>query len=384
MILIGVQLTAQEDSIVKRKFKDVVSARGYIKFMPSISFLNGDSILSNNLIHNRINLRGYVNKHWTLGLEIRNRVFYGQTVSLDPNYGKRLDYDPGFIDMSWTLIDKKAFVLHSTIDRAWVNYTRGKWDVRIGRQRINWGVNLAWNPNDLFNAYNLVNFDYQERPGADAVRVQYYTGDLSSIDLAYKLGRGADSTVLAGKYKFNIWKYDFQFLGGNYYKDLTVGLGWAGSLKNIGFKGEASFFQPRSHFEDTIGVFTSSITFDRTFGKGIYVNIAGLYNSSGIDTVASFSVLSNLFGGGSLSAKRLMPSKFTWFAQVSGTFTPVIRSSLAVFYMQGVNLLFFMPTINISIQNNWDLDLIGYSTFGQVKGFTNLGNSIFLRLMFSY
>ena len=62
--------------------------------------------------------------------------------------------------------------------------------LRIGRQRINWGVNLAWNPNDLFNAYSLIDFDYQERPGSDAIRFQYYMGDLSVLNLQYNPGMG--------------------------------------------------------------------------------------------------------------------------------------------------------------------------------------------------
>ncbi len=384
ILLFGFQSLAQEtDSIQKRKFKDVINARGYVKYMTTASFLNGDSIITDNLIHHRLNLRGFINDHWTVGLELRNRIFYGQAVSLNPYLGHQLDYDPGFIDLSFTLVDQKSFVLHSTIDRGWISYARGKWDVRVGRQRINWGVNLAWNPNDLFNAYNLVDFDYQERPGSDAVRVQYSTGDMSNIDLAWKLGRGEDSTVLAGMYKFNKWKYDFQFLAGNYYKDLSVGMGWAGNIKNAGFKGELSYFHPRKHFEDTTGVFTGSLSVDQTFGKGIYLNGSFLYNSSGVDSSASLTGFSSLFSG-PLSAKRLMPSKYTYFLQVSGSFTPIISASLATFYMQGVNLLFFMPTIGVSIQNNWDLSLIGYSTFGDLQGFKNLGNSIFLRLQFSY
>jgi hypothetical protein len=63
---------------------------------------------------------------------------------------------------------------------AYLDYTAGKWQFRVGRQRINWGVNLVWNPNDVFNSFSYFDFDYEERPGSDAVRVQYYTGTTSS------------------------------------------------------------------------------------------------------------------------------------------------------------------------------------------------------------
>ena len=69
--------------------------------------------------------------------------------------------------------------------------------MRIGRQRINWGVNLAWNPNDLFNAYSLIDFDYQERSGVDAIRFQYYTGEMSSIEFAIQPGENIDKSIIA-------------------------------------------------------------------------------------------------------------------------------------------------------------------------------------------
>ena len=64
-----------------------------------------------------------------------------------------------------------------------------KWELTLGRQRINWGVNLAFNPNDLFNAYSLIDFDYQERPGSDAIRFQYFTNELSSFETAVQFGK---------------------------------------------------------------------------------------------------------------------------------------------------------------------------------------------------
>ena len=54
------------------------------------------------------------------------------------------------------------------------------------RQRINWGQTLVWNPNDIFNAYSYFDFDYIERPGSDAIRLQYYPDYSSAIEMAVK------------------------------------------------------------------------------------------------------------------------------------------------------------------------------------------------------
>jgi len=134
--------------------------------------------------------------------------------------------------------------LNSTIDRALINYSKGKWDITLGRQRVNWGMNLVWNPNDIFNTYNFLDFDYEERPGSDALRVQYYLGDFSKIEVSAKKGRSKDDYIIAGMYKFNISSYDIQFITGVYQKDWMFGAGWAGNLKDAGFKGEISYFVP--------------------------------------------------------------------------------------------------------------------------------------------
>ncbi|MCK7542259.1 MAG: hypothetical protein MZV63_70990 [Marinilabiliales bacterium] len=69
-----------------------------------------------------------------------------------------------------------SHVLNTFIDRASVDFTAGTLQVSAGRQRINWSQALVWNPNDIFNTYSSFDFDYMERPGSDAVRVDLLTG----------------------------------------------------------------------------------------------------------------------------------------------------------------------------------------------------------------
>ncbi len=228
VFLIGVngfvQLYAQSDTT--KTLKDYFSINGYVKEMQTNSFINLDHIITDHLLHNRVNMKVYPTNTLTIGVELRNRAFYGESIELQqPFIGEALERDAGEIDMSWVFVNENAFIIHSTIDRANINYSQGNWDIRLGRQRINWGINLAWNPNDLFNAYNFADFDYTERPGTDALRVQYYTGAMSSIDLAIKPSADSSKWIGAGMYKFNKLNYDFQLLGGWYNTDIAVGAG---------------------------------------------------------------------------------------------------------------------------------------------------------------
>ncbi len=367
----------------KKKFKDVVNIYGYVKYLPSASFSNNNNdAMFDHLIHNRINIKTFISNSFTARLDVRNRVFFGETVSATPFYGQFLDIDNGEVDLSFLLVDEKNVIVHSIIDRAYLDFSKGKWEVRAGRQRINWGINLAWNANDLFNAYNITDFDYIERPGSDALRVQYFTGDVSHIEVAYKPGEDIDNSVIAGLYKFNAKKYDFQIIAANYYTDVALGGGWAGNIKNAGFKGEGTYFINKENLSDTTGVASISTSIDYSFKNEIYLNASFLINTGGQDAP---NPSAPQFTSAQLSAKSLIPSKYSYFVQVSKPLNPMFVSSLSAIYGQGINTLFIMPAFSYAPKENWDINLTGQLYFGEEQNtFKNLGNSIFLRLQFSY
>jgi len=384
LIIISLTNTFISQDKKENKWKERIAISGFVKYMNTSSIVDLDSIVSDNLIHNRIKLKADLTTKLTAVVEMRNRVFYGEATRLNLFLGDLLDNDIGQLDLSFVPLNKNATVVHSIFDRAYFKYAAEKWELRLGRQRINWGVNLAWNPNDLFNAYSLIDFDYQERPGADAIRFQYFTGDLSSLEFAYQPGHGLDSSIIAGLWKFNKWKYDFQLLTGNYNKDVFIGAGWAGNIKNAGFKAEGTYFHPKDGFVDSTGAISTSVTLDYSFKNGIYINTSLLYNSSGSGQSISSGNLFQSFIG-TISAKSLMPSKWTYFAQTSGVFTPALSGSFSAFYMQGINMLLMMPSVSYNIQENWEIMLIGQSAIGEVNNtFKGIGTGLYLRLMYSY
>ena len=368
----------------KNKWKEKVEFSGFIKYMNTTSVVDLDSLITDNLIHNRIRFKAYLSDKITTVFEMRNRIFYGEATRLNPYLGKQLEKDNGQVDLSFVSLDRNPLVIHSILDRAYMRYSEDNWELTVGRQRINWGVNLAFNPNDLFNAYSLVDFDYQERPGVDAVRFQYYGDNMSSFEGAFQIGNSLDSSVIAGLWKFNKWKYDFQFLAANYFKDIAIGTAWAGNIKNAGFKTEISYFHPKTKFFESNGALSLSTTLDYSFKKGTYINTSVLYNSSGISQPLNSSNLFQTFIG-DISAKSLMPSKWTYFGQVSGAFNPALNGSFAVFYMQGINLALFMPSIIYNINDDWELMLTAQSAFGELNTkFQSMGSGVFLRTMYSF
>lgn len=358
--------------------------RGYIKEMNILNFIGRDSLISDNFIHNRLNLHYQINDKFAVHTEMRNRIFYGETVRLNPFYKDAIDVDPGYLDLSFIWMEHNAAFGHSIFDRAWFSYVDGPFEVKLGRQRVNWGINTVWNPNDIFNAFNFVDFDYEERPGNDAIRTQYYFKSGSKIELAYAPGRKDDEHIGAVMYKFNTHSYDVQIFSGIFRSDYVAGIGFAGNLGTAGLKGEGSYFINRDKLLDTTDVFTFTTSVDYSFRNGFYIMGSVLYNSNGLMDLNNLPSTANL-SGGDFSAKNLMITRYSGFAQVTYPVTPLFSPSFAAIYGYGANILFLMPGLQYSIASNWDLNLIGQLYFIEnPKGFSNVFNGIFLRTKWSF
>lgn len=312
-------------------------------------------------------------------LELRNRLFYGDAISGIQGFTQFLDRDNGWLDMTWNLIEGENLVLNTTIDRALVRYNKGKWDITLGRQRINWGKNLIWNPNDIFNSYNFLDFDYEERPGSDALRIQYYTGDFNRIEMAVKQGRTPDELIAALLYGFKRGSYDLQIMAGIYENDWIIGSGWAGYIRNMGFKGEVTYFVPRFSYTNSRNILSTSLSADYGFKNGLYLNIAGLYNTLASSYEGSLEDLPLNF----ITAKNLMPFEFSTYLQLAKDFSPILSGAFNTVYSPTNHSVIAMPTLKYSISTNWEADLITQSFF-ELKNSNTLGHRIYLRVRWSF
>ena len=363
---------------------------GYLKFMQTLSFADLKTINVDNLVHNRLNFKFYIPKGGNFTLQLRNRIHFGSSVNFIPGYGELTTEYDGIapFEFLWfsdddkgILLDSVGLVFSTIIDRFYYDYSGSKFQIRLGRQRINWGINTTWNPNDLFNSYNIYDFDYEEREGTDAIRLKFFPNYMSSFDFAYKFtGRWADD-VFALKYLFNKASYDFQFILGKFKQNVSFGFGWAGSIKTLGFKGEMTYFQPYQF--NSLGNLSASATLDYSWANGLYLMGTYLYNSSGVNHPIDPTLIQVITIP---DAEHLMPSKHSAMATVSYQFSPIFSGALSTIYGFEINSLTLFPTLTISIKENLDLNLIAQVFFQEIPGakFNNIGNGIFWRLKWSF
>jgi hypothetical protein len=131
-------------TVLSQEKNKLLSVNGYLSTMQSVMF---DSIsgpfVNENLIHNRINFKGYLNENITFATEFRNRLFTGDMVRSGSSYSDMITSDQGWADLSWNIINEQSFFLNTTIDRIWLDFNFAKFQARVGRQRINWGQTLV-------------------------------------------------------------------------------------------------------------------------------------------------------------------------------------------------------------------------------------------------
>lgn len=357
------------------------SLNGYLKDMHLIYYAEPSQSWTNqNLVHNRLNFKWYASSSFVFVGEMRNRFFSGKLVRDIPGYGQLIDQDNGLWDLSTLVIDSKGAVFHSMIDRVYLDYSIGDWQIRLGRQRINWGINLVWNPNDVFNTYSFLNFDYEERPGTDALKVQYYTSETSSLELVYQIGNINDKRALATRFRFNKWNYDFQVLGGWVEEDLTLGAGWAGDIYGGGFRGELTWFVPRGNRGEE--ALLASVSGDYSFSNSLMLHAGFLFNSTGTSD-AIFRT--GLFATDEASPRGLSRGKYAIFGQVSYPITPLFTTSFSAIANPSDGSFVLNPSIGYSLVTNLDLLLVGQHFFGDnFTEYGDVGQAFFLRLKWSF
>ena len=373
-LLIPVSIFAQDD-------QDKIELNGYLTAMQTVIFEEVDEDwTSENLFHNRLNLYLYPFNNFTASLQLRNRFIYGEMVESGSAYTNALEKDNGWLDLSVNIFSGNSCVLNSAIDRLWIQYTAGNFVGTAGRQRINWGQTLVWNPNDLFNVYSYFDVDYPERPGSDAVRLQYYPGYASTIELAAKID-SSDKITAAGLLRFNALGYDLQFLGGVLSEeDVVAGFGWSGNIWNISFRGEFSYLHDIENFKDTTGVIIASAGLDYSFSNSLMLQFEFLYANR-----------SNMPAGGFLgyyatpmNVKSLAFTEYSLFASASYPITPLFQGSLAAMYFPDLKGAFIGPNLSYNMLENLDLSFFFQYFSAELENQRQNIGLAFLRLKWNF
>lgn len=351
--------------------------------------LDASKLYSYSNLNNRLNIHWYPNSKLVFSAGIRSSYVFGDlpyvlNTNLNGLFNSLYVTDNGWLNLTRAWVKDNNGVFFTNIDRLFMQYNAKKFTLTLGRQRINWGINTVWQPNDIFNNFNYLDFNYPERPGADAVRFQYYTGVASSLDIAYKINAKKQSTI-AAKYAFNRWNYDFQVLLGimndTYW---TGGIGFSGNIGGAGINGEASYFIPKNGSTNATlnKALIASLGGNYMFKNNLFLNVGFLINSEGSTGKVPRSMFSMM---DTISALDYTQSLGEIFASASYPITPLINADVSGMINPFDGSFYVGPSLNISLNNNVSLYFIAQTFWGeQGSEYGDLGKMFFTRLQWNF
>ena len=329
-----------------------LSLSGYVSGMPSIIVQDSKEVWWQALVHNRFSFNWQMGKYFSMDVGMRNRLIFGSEMMLNP---KSIGFDAGWFDLSWNWKEGKNTVINSSYDRLFFTFEKNKWKLQLGRQRINWGQTLVWNPNDIFNTYSFFDFDYPERAGCDAFRGTYFQNETTLHEIVVSINN-ANKITAAYLCRWNFKGVDFQVIAGEQTEtDLVIGGAFTCDLKGLNIRSELSYFHPIKNLIDTSGIVALSLGLDYIFSNSLMLQVEALYNN--VDKSFSVNGLTGLYGA-PLSAKNLSICEWNLFAQVSYPFTSRLNGSLSSIYFVDIRSCYAGMSLDISIIENLDLSFI--------------------------
>lgn len=372
-----------------------IEYNGYAKYLFSTSKISGiDDRLKDNLIHLRLNTKWYATENLTAALELRFRALYGESVEKIPNYKELIQTQHDFAELDAVLWESEKSIGYLEADRFYLDYYKDKFHTTLGRQRVAWGTCWVWNPTDLFNPRNVLNFDYEELPATDAIRVQYYTGAVTKIDVTYQPAKVPNNQILAGLWSLNEWDYDINLIAGMRFKRWLTGFSWAGDILDAGFRGEVLFTQAPDK-PDTNSIYQQigesslsswdtpivsvALSGDYTFPNTFYIHTEILYNNNG----KTSNTL--LFQEEALSLGMLSAARWSLYQEFSYYITPLLRGTLYGIFNPDDKSFVIVPSINYSVITNLDLYLISLFFEGDtLTQYGEYGTAFYARIKFSF
>ena len=257
-------------------------------------------------------------------------------------------------DLDWKIIDQKDFYWHHSLYRAYLRFQSEKFNLSIGRQRIAWGTGKFWNPTDIFNPFNPLQIERDERVGVDSVDAEFFFRPMTSINLVYAPQDSSSRSKGALKFKNTYENWDFSLSGGKSLKDKIIGGDFATTIFEGGFRGETLYhFVP--HGKD---YFQFVLNYDYTFKNSFYVLVEYFYNSGPLSKSEFLQLIDR---GTSTLTRHLVGANFGY------DITPLLRGDLYMIYGLKNEGLFVHPKLRYSVSQNLEV-VGGVQWFNQRKG----------------
>lgn len=361
---------------------------GYAKYLfSSAKYPGASERFEDHLIHTRLNTRWYPSDNFKAVMEMRLRGYYGESVEQAPDFAEQIKGNYDYLNLDAVLWENKRSLGYGEIDRLYLDWNYSRLQLTLGRQRIAWGTSWAWNPIDIFNPLSVLDFDYEERPAVDALRIQFYTGAVSKVEAAYKPGKKKEDVIAAGLLSINKGNYDFNFIGGIKDDRWFGGTGWVGDIYGAGFRGELLISEGKkvyvpeanTYFGSNNVVYSFVLSGDYTFPNSFYIHTEIFHNKAGVTDLTA------LYQRRALDLGMLTSARWSIYQEFAYDIHPLIRGTVFGIFNPDDKSFAIVPSISYSVFTNVDLlFLLMFFNGDDFTEYGNYGSTAFFRFKYSF
>lgn len=261
-------------------------------------------------------------------------------------------------------VDKENIYATHELYRGTVQVTHNNFDIRIGRQQINWASTVIWNPLDRFNPLNPLQLERDERQGVDALLLDYNIHELSRLSLVYSRQENPSDQSAAVRFKSNQYDIDYSLIAGRFLTEDKLGFGLASQIGLIGLRAEIVWSDPKGNANGNEPYIETVVSADYTNQAGIKFVIEGYFNGDGETDITKYQFSQILTG------QKLGLAKHYLGGIISKELTPLLELELLAISNLDDHSQFISPTLNYDLPTFEDV----YLKFG-AQFFTGTSNT---------
>jgi hypothetical protein len=270
--------------------------------------------------------------------------------------------------LAWDGSEKRALTWQLQVDRLSLQWQQNAALVTLGRQGIGFGRIGLFSPLDIIAPFAPTALDSEVRPGVDALRAQYFFAVVGEAAATLVFGDGADRSSALVDVTMNAGQVDFLFIGGRLRDRPMAGIGLAGQLGGLGWKGEWAGYRGSrtgSAGGDLYRRFSiAAVELEYRFPLDPILQVQYLYNGTGADRPRDYPLVAR--SAPLREGLSFLSGKHYLLSGLSRNLTPLVAlSGLLIVNLEDDSWL-FRPTSALSLADNVSLEI--FWSFHQGRG----------------
>ncbi len=244
LLVCAMSLSAEATDQTRYEFGGHLKTRGTVQTFPDDSVINALTGSSAEDLNMELRLLFSADRgSWDFKTDGQAIVLYGDTVEytralvdqtsgFELLFGRLINDDRRWWDLTHTLEDQGKRAVIGRLDRLSVGYTGTTTSVRFGRQAISWGNGLFFTPMDIVNPFDPTQVDTEFKAGDDMLYGQFLRNNGDDIQASYVVRRNPetgdvefDQTTLAAKYHGLAGVTEYDVLATWHFGDALVAVG---------------------------------------------------------------------------------------------------------------------------------------------------------------